>query len=140
MLRKALERHDFDCTQMALNAAKAGMAKGVSGFGENHPNSFQSLALPVANQKKMGVIAMKVFAQEQLNGQSAGGEADHLFAFTAGDGLRPRHAKTRVHRRKYQGREAFQPMPARRNAPHVGRTSGAHKASIDRFFSDHIDA
>ena len=32
--------------QMALNAAKAGMAKGVSGFGENHPNSFQSLALP----------------------------------------------------------------------------------------------
>src|SRR3954454_12836688 len=48
VLKTALERHDFDCTQMALNGAKAGMAKGVSGYGEQHENSFESLALPVA--------------------------------------------------------------------------------------------
>ena len=28
--------------------------------------SFETVALPVANHKKMGVIAMKVFAQEAL--------------------------------------------------------------------------
>ena len=36
VLKTALERHDFDCTQMALNAAKAGMAKGISAYGEKH--------------------------------------------------------------------------------------------------------
>ena len=59
VLKTALERHDFDCTQMALNGAKAGMAKGVSAYGEQHENSFESLALPVAVRKKMGIIAMK---------------------------------------------------------------------------------
>ncbi|MEJ7607645.1 MAG: aldo/keto reductase [Bryobacteraceae bacterium] len=70
VLKTALERHDFDCTQMALNAAHAGMAKGISALGESHPHSFESLALPVAVQKKMGIIAMKVFAQEGLNGKA----------------------------------------------------------------------
>ena len=35
-------------------AARAGQAKGISGLGEKHPHSFESLALPVANRKKMG--------------------------------------------------------------------------------------
>jgi predicted aldo/keto reductase-like oxidoreductase len=69
-LKTALERHDFDCTQMALNAGLARMADNPGGMkatpmGER---SFASLALPVANRKKMGVIAMKVFGQEQLLG------------------------------------------------------------------------
>ena len=33
VLKTALERNDFDCTQMALNAARAGMAKPDGGFG-----------------------------------------------------------------------------------------------------------
>src|SRR5215203_5691244 len=49
VLKAALERHDFDCTQMALNAAKAGMAAGISAYGEVHEQSFETLALPVAN-------------------------------------------------------------------------------------------
>jgi aryl-alcohol dehydrogenase-like predicted oxidoreductase len=69
-LQTALERHDFDCTQMALNAGLASMADLPGGMktapaGEE---SFEKLALPVANRKKMGVIAMKVFGQEQLVG------------------------------------------------------------------------
>lgn len=69
-LRTALERHDFDCTQMALNAGMATMAEGSGGFkatlaGEN---SFEKQALPVAKKKNLGVIAMKVFGQEQLIG------------------------------------------------------------------------
>src|SRR5580692_7025995 len=72
VLAQALERHDFDCTQMALNAAMVGMKNGQSGMviNEAMKPSFQTIALPVANRKKMGVIAMKVFAQEGLLGQA----------------------------------------------------------------------
>jgi predicted aldo/keto reductase-like oxidoreductase len=72
-LRDALERHDFDCTQMALNAGLARMAdtpKGMKATPERD-GSFEKLALPVAVRKGMGIIAMKVFGQEQLLGGSA---------------------------------------------------------------------
>lgn len=64
ILKKALERHDFDCTQMALNAARIGNVKG-------RPRSFEEIALPVALEKKMGVTAMKIFGQEKLLGTTA---------------------------------------------------------------------
>ncbi len=67
-LKTALERHDFDATQMALNAAMARMANvpgGMKATPMPH-GGFEELALPVAVRKKMGIIAMKVFGQEQL--------------------------------------------------------------------------
>jgi len=72
-LKTMLERHDFDCTQMALNAGLARMADLPGGMkatlaGET---SFERLALPVAVRKHMGVIAMKVFGQEQLLGSAS---------------------------------------------------------------------
>src|SRR5947209_3034125 len=69
-LKSALERHDFDCTQMALNAAMARMAEGKSGMKATPMGrgGFEELALPVAVGKGMGVIAMKVFAQDQIVG------------------------------------------------------------------------
>jgi uncharacterized protein len=67
-MKAALERHDFDCAQMALNVARARIK-----FDDNGPHpipmaesSYEALALPVAVSKKMGVIAMKVFGQDQL--------------------------------------------------------------------------
>jgi uncharacterized protein len=67
-LRTALERHDFDGTQMALNAALARMANAPGGMKATPVpgGSFEELALPVAVRKGMGVIAMKVFGQDQL--------------------------------------------------------------------------
>ena len=67
-LRAALERHDFDCTQMALNAGMASMKDTAGGMKATSagPASFEKLALPVAARKHLGVIAMKVFGQEQL--------------------------------------------------------------------------
>jgi predicted aldo/keto reductase-like oxidoreductase len=69
-LKTALERHDFNCTQMALNAALARMASAPGGMKATpmKEGSFEALALPVANRKKLGVIAMKVFGQEQILG------------------------------------------------------------------------
>ena len=50
VLAKALDRHDFDCTQMALNAGMVGMKNGTPGMVINPAmkTSFQTVALPVA--------------------------------------------------------------------------------------------
>lgn len=56
ILAQAIERHDLDCTQMALNPTRYGQ--------------FEELALPAANKKKLGIIAMKVTGQEFLLGDS----------------------------------------------------------------------
>jgi hypothetical protein len=58
VMAKAIERHDLDCVQMALNASRNGR--------------FEELALPAANKKNLGVIAMKVTGQEFLVGAGAG--------------------------------------------------------------------
>ncbi|HTT22741.1 MAG TPA: aldo/keto reductase [Candidatus Sulfotelmatobacter sp.] len=58
VMAKAIERHDLDCVQMALNASRNGR--------------FEELALPAANKKNLGVIAMKVTGQEFLVGEGAG--------------------------------------------------------------------
>jgi len=58
VMAQAIERHDLNCVQMALNAARNGR--------------FEELALPAANKKNLGIIAMKVTGQEFLLGDSAG--------------------------------------------------------------------
>ena len=70
VLKTALERHDFDCTQMALNAALVGMKGSPKGMIPNPDmtSSFETVALPVARAMKLGIIAMKVFGQEALVG------------------------------------------------------------------------
>jgi predicted aldo/keto reductase-like oxidoreductase len=66
VMKTALERHDFNCCQMALNGGRIGM----DAAGNRRIGSFETLALPVANRKKMGVIAMKIFLQEKLLGKA----------------------------------------------------------------------
>jgi uncharacterized protein len=58
VMARAVERHDLDCVQMALNASRNGR--------------FEELALPAAKRKNLGVIAMKVTGQEFLLGSGAG--------------------------------------------------------------------
>jgi aryl-alcohol dehydrogenase-like predicted oxidoreductase len=73
-MKEALERHDFDCVQMALNLARARMTWGADGKANAVPMadaSFEALALPVARSKKMGVIAMKIFGQDRLVGHAS---------------------------------------------------------------------
>lgn len=61
VLATAIQRHDLDCVQMALNASRNGR--------------FEQVALPAARAKNLGIIAMKVTGQEFLLG-SASGKAD----------------------------------------------------------------
>jgi aryl-alcohol dehydrogenase-like predicted oxidoreductase len=58
VMATAIQRHDLDCVQMALNASRNGR--------------FEELALPAADRKNLGVIAMKVTGQEFLVGSGAG--------------------------------------------------------------------
>ena len=61
VLAQAIARHDLDCVQMALNASRNGR--------------FEEVALPAANKKNLGVIAMKVTGQQFLLGHDAGKSA-----------------------------------------------------------------
>ena len=56
---------------MALNAAMARMAEAPGGMKATPmaEGGFEELALPVAVRKRMGVIAMKVFGQDQIVGR-----------------------------------------------------------------------
>lgn len=58
VMAQAIQRHDLDCVQMALNASRNGR--------------FEEVALPAANKKNLGVIAMKVTGQEFLLGKGTG--------------------------------------------------------------------
>jgi len=58
VMAMAIRRHDLDCVQMALNASRNGR--------------FEELALPAANAKNLGIIAMKVTGQEFLVGDGPG--------------------------------------------------------------------
>lgn len=58
VMAKAIEHNDLDCVQMAMNPARV--------------NNFEALALPAAKKKNLGVILMKVTAQEKLLGGGIG--------------------------------------------------------------------
>lgn len=138
ILAELLDRADLDCTQMALNAALMGNAgpSNVRGYAK----SFESVALPVALQKNMGVTAMKVLAQEKL---LPDGRPEELLRYAmslpvaaAVVGMpRLEHIEANVTTAK-----AFRPMTKSEMKSLSGRLSAAKKASIDRFFAGHADA
>jgi hypothetical protein len=63
-MAKAIERNDLDCVQMAMNPARGGR--------------FEEVALPAANKKSLGVILMKVTAQDKLMGDGGADAASLL--------------------------------------------------------------
>lgn len=142
VLRTALERHDFDCTQMALNAALIGMKSGTRGMVPNEAlkTSFEALALPVAVRKKMGIIAMKVFAQEALNGQAAPEKLIYYalsLPVTAAVVGMPKldHIEENVRLVKN-----FKPLPKSEMKQLSSVLASKNKMAIDLFFANHIDS
>ncbi len=141
VLKTALERHDFDCTQMALNAALVGMKPGSGGMVINPAMkpSFQSIALPVATRKNLGVIAMKVFAADGLAGQAT---AEKLLYYSLSlpvalavvgmPSLQMIEENTRMAR-------AFKPMPAEEMEALANGLAGRNKMALDLYFQHHTD-
>lgn len=141
VLKTALERHDFDCTQMALNAARIGMRSGKGGMEPNPAirESFETVALPVALRKKMGVIAMKIFGQDHLVGKAP---IEKLIRYSLSlpvacavlgmPKLEFIEENTRI-------AKSFRPLSPAEMRSMAGDLQPL-KAELDRFFADHVDS
>jgi predicted aldo/keto reductase-like oxidoreductase len=133
VLKTALERHDFDCTQMALNAAMRGQVKGAT-------SSFEETALPVALRKKMGVTAMKIFAQDALVGQAPPEKLIQYsmslpVAATVIGMPKMEHIEQNIAAAK-----AFKPMALEEMRRLSGDLAPKNRLALERFFRDHVDA
>ena len=141
-MQTALQRHDFDCVQMALNAARARMQ-----FEKDGPKalpmvdrSYEALALPVAVRKKMGIIAMKVFGQDQLLGRAS---AEKLLYYAlslpvsmASVGM----PKPEMIDRNAEMARGFQPLAAAEMETLRASVGESHGPALAQFFRHHVDA
>jgi len=133
VLKKALERHDFDCTQMALNAARIGNVKG-------RPRSFEEIALPVALSKKMGVTAMKIFGQEKLLGTTS---IQSLIRYSMSLPVAATvlgMPKLEYIKENAAVAKAFTPMTPEERQKLFDGMPGDKVLAMNEFFRDHLDA
>lgn len=141
VLKLALTRHDFDSTQMALNVARIGNAapSNKPGEGMTGASGFEAIAMPVAVKKRMGLTAMKVFAQEKLLGQAPPeillryAMSLPVAATTVG---MPEMAHVDFN---VAVAKRFRPLSPEEMKTLPAGVSAKMRASIDRFFSDHVD-
>ncbi|MBL9134512.1 MAG: aldo/keto reductase [Verrucomicrobiales bacterium] len=138
-LQTALERHDFDCTQMALNAGLASMTDSMK-ILPAAPDSFERLALPVAVRKRMGIIAMKVFGQEHLVGSAP---PEKLLAYALS--LPVSLASVGMPNPGFIERNAslarsFSPLSRRERNRLVESIDVTRQHAMLRFFRNHVDA
>ena len=100
----------------------------------------ETVALPVANRKKMGVIAMKVMAQDALIGPA---EPHKLMYYSLSLPITavvigmPKFDHIEENCRLAK---AFKPLPASERKQMSDELSKKYKAQLDHFFSNHIDA
>jgi aryl-alcohol dehydrogenase-like predicted oxidoreductase len=142
-MQQALERHDFDCVQMALNAARARME-----FDDKGPNpvpmadaSYETLALPVAVKKKMGIIAMKVFGQDRLLGSGASPEKLLYYALSLPVSLATiGMPKPELLEQNIALGRAFAPLRAAEMQSVRASIADSKREQLAQFFSDHRDA
>ena len=140
-LKAALERHDFDATQMALNAAMARMANVPGGMKATSmpAGGFEELALPVAVHKRMGIIAMKVFGQDQLAGAAPIAKLltyslSLPVSLTSLGMPKPEFIAQNVELARN-----FKPMSEAERRQLTTSIAEEHKVSLGEFFRDHRD-
>ena len=161
-LAKALERYDFDATQMALNAGLQGRSPDGGGywkkggaddlFGEALPpkptREPASKRWPCRSRfiRKLGIIAMKVTAQEGLigtgSGKAAAGQLIRYELFPSGFRRHRWHAEARATSGttpKSHGNS--RPMSASERETLSRRLAEANKLALDYHFNhEHRDA
>ena len=141
-LKTAIERNDFDCTQMALNAALVGMKDGKKGMEINKAlkDSFEHIALPAALKKKMGVTAMKIFGQEGLLGAAPIEQLIHYSMSLPVASVVLGMPKLEYLDENVRAVRAFKPLGKPEMKDLSDKLSHEYKARLDEFFSDHVDA
>ena len=97
------------------------------------------LALPVAMRKKMGIIAMKIFAQDQI----VKAPAKDLIRYSMSLPVTAcvlGMPKLEFIEENIAVAKSFKMMDREEMQRISGELVPAHKAAIDAFFADHIDA
>jgi aryl-alcohol dehydrogenase-like predicted oxidoreductase len=124
-----------------LNIAQIGNAapSNKAGEGMTGASGFEAVAMPVALKKKMGLTAMKVFAQEKLLGKAA---PEMLLRYAMSLPV----AATTVGMPQLEHidfnisvAKSFKPLSPAEMKSLPASVSAQMRASIDRFFSDHQD-
>jgi aryl-alcohol dehydrogenase-like predicted oxidoreductase len=125
-MAKAIERNDLDCVQMAMNPVRA--------------SRFEELALTAAGKKDLGVILMKVTAQEKLLG-AGGADASALLRYgwslpvsTVVCGM----PKVAFLEANVASARAFTPMASAEMDALRTQLAG-RKAVLEQFFAGHHD-
>ena len=109
-------------------------------INEAMKTSFQTVALPVANRKKMGVIAMKIFAQEGLLDQAPLEKLMYYSLSLPVTLVTVGMPKLEYIESNVTMAKAYKPMPKAEMQELSTRLSSKNKAAFDRFLSNHIDA
>jgi predicted aldo/keto reductase-like oxidoreductase len=142
--KTAIERHDFDCAQMPINAARSGMVNGGKGVGlvpdMSFKDSFETLALPVAIRKKMGVLAIKVYGQDHLTAHATPEQLLHYALSLPVTSAIVGMPKLEQIEDNVRLAKAFKPMPPSEMKQISDAVSGKAKVALDRFFANHVDA
>ena len=141
ILKTVLERAELDSTQMALNIAQMGNTapSNKPGQGMTGATGFEAVCMPIALKKGMGLTAMKVFAQEKLLGKAAP-EMLLRYAMTlpvsaAVVGM-PELAHIDFNLKTAKN---FKPLSVEEMKSLPAGVTAQMRASIDHFFSDHVD-
>jgi hypothetical protein len=126
VMARAIEHNDVDCVQMAMNPARA--------------NRFEELALPAARRKNLGILLMKVTAQEKLLGQGGAQPAELLrYAWSLPVSAvvcgmpKLEHIEANV-----ASALAYAPMPEAEMDRLRGQLAG-RQGALEMFFADHRD-
>jgi len=145
VLKTAIERHDIDCVQMALNAALQGFTSGGGKMVLNPSmkTSFEHIALPAARKKNLGILAMKAMGQEELLGPGAGkSDPDKLLQYTLSLPVAAAVVgmpKLEFIRHNTTLARSFKPMAKEEMKQFSQRMSDANKLALDRKFLHHSD-
>ena len=144
-ITKFIERYDFDCVQVVLNAAMQGVTGDIGGWrlAPEFPPSFETITIPAAQKKNMGILAMKTLGYGNLLGEGPGkSDAKTLLRYawslpvsTAVVGV----ASPRELRQNAAAAAAFTPMPPKEMRELSSRLSPANKVALERFFATHND-
>ena len=133
VLKKALEEHDFDCTQMALNAAQRAQVK-------DSPPCFETIALPVARKKNMGIIAMKIFGQDALVGQAPAEKLIYYSMSLPVSAVVIGMPKLEYLEQNITLAKNFKPLSSEEMKVLAGELAPKNKYALDQFFRNHVDA
>jgi hypothetical protein len=126
---------------MALNAAMARMAEDRGGMKATpmREGGFEELALPVAVRKGVGIIAMKVFAQDQIIGAAP---IDKLLRYSlslpvslCSLGM----PKPEFIERNIELARTFSPMSPAERRQLTDSIAAERKVALAEFFTEHLD-